>query len=100
MTQKSSLVILMLVLCTALIQGMPTTSRGRCLCRTKGMMLNSVPIHRVAGVEFHRPSSSCDHEELVYVVVESLQEKERKRCLDINMEQGRRIKEAIMKKRK
>ncbi|XP_034958993.1 C-X-C motif chemokine 11 [Zootoca vivipara] len=96
MTQKSSLVILMLVLCTALIQGMPTTSRGRCLCRTKGMMLNSVPIHRVAGVEFHRPSSSCDHEELVV----TFKRNERKRCLDINMEQGRRIKEAIMKKRK
>ncbi|CAI5784820.1 C-X-C motif chemokine 11 [Podarcis lilfordi] len=96
MIQKSCLVILILVLCTALIQGMPTTSRGRCLCRTKGMMLSSVPIQRVAEVEFHRPSSSCDQEELVV----TFKRNERKRCLNINLEQGRRIKEAIMKKRK
>ncbi|XP_061440813.1 C-X-C motif chemokine 11 [Rhineura floridana] len=96
MIKKSFLVILLFVLATALVQGMPTFSRGRCLCEGKGAMMSSVPIRRIAEVKFHRRSSSCDQEELVVI----FQGNGRSRCLDIKMEQGQRIKQAILKKRK
>ncbi|XP_066488299.1 C-X-C motif chemokine 11 [Tiliqua scincoides] len=93
MLRKSFLVILLLVLCTV-IQGMPTfNSRGRCLCRGTGYMAIVNP-RRIAGVEYHRPSSSCDQEELVVTFKRNGQ----KRCLNLSLNQGKKIKEAIMKK--
>ncbi|XP_042323239.1 C-X-C motif chemokine 11-like [Sceloporus undulatus] len=91
---KSALTILLLILCAALLQGMPTSRRGRCLCRGKRMP--GVDIRNIAEVEYHLPSSSCEHEELVVV----FKTDGRRGCLDTNRVQGRRIKEAIMKKKK
>ncbi|XP_054846158.1 C-X-C motif chemokine 11-like [Eublepharis macularius] len=95
MMKKVFFTTLLLLLCAFVtIQGMPTSKRQRCLCRGKD--LPSVQIHRIAEAEFHRPSASCDREELIV----TLKPKGRKKCLNVNLEQGRIIKEAIMKKKK
>ncbi|XP_062991625.1 C-X-C motif chemokine 11 [Elgaria multicarinata webbii] len=91
---KPVLATLMVVLCAVLIQGMPTYNRGRCLCQ--GRIARRMNMDNVAEVKFHRPSSSCAKEELV-VVFKSNGDM---RCLDVNFRQGRRIKQAIMQKRK
>ncbi|XP_044285625.1 C-X-C motif chemokine 11 [Varanus komodoensis] len=94
MIKKSILAILIFLLCTALIQGMPTSGRGRCLCHGRSVTL--VRMSNVAKVEFHPPSSSCDQEELIVY----FKRNGKRRCLDVNMDQGRRIREEIMRKRK
>uniref|UniRef100_A0A1W7RII1 C-X-C motif chemokine 11-like protein n=1 Tax=Agkistrodon contortrix contortrix TaxID=8713 RepID=A0A1W7RII1_AGKCO len=85
-------VLLLLACCVALMQGLPTSSRERCLCKRPGML--SVRMDRVATVEYHQSSGSCGREELLVTLKNS-----RRRCLNLNGEQGRTIKEAIMKKR-
>ncbi|XP_053113034.1 C-X-C motif chemokine 10-like [Hemicordylus capensis] len=96
MIKKSFLILLLLLLGTVFIQGMPTSmGRGRCLCRGNRIM-SSVNPRRISGVEYHRPSSNCDQEELVVTFKGSGQ----KGCLNISSDQGRRIKAAIMKKKK
>ncbi|KAF7252581.1 C-X-C motif chemokine 11 [Varanus komodoensis] len=76
MIKKSILAILIFLLCTALIQGMPTSGRGRCLCHGRSVTL--VRMSNVAKVEFHPPSSSCDQEELIYKRKGNYEEKEMK----------------------
>nr|XP_056711758.1 C-X-C motif chemokine 11-like [Euleptes europaea] len=94
MIKKVFLATLLLLLCAATIQGMPTSRKGYCLCRGKDIA--SVQIHRILQVEYHRPSASCDREELIV----TFKDNRTKRCLNVNLEQGRRIKEAVMKKKK
>nr|XP_060632214.1 C-X-C motif chemokine 9 [Anolis sagrei ordinatus] len=91
---KSALAVLLLILSAALLQGMPTSSRGHCLCQ--GRRMARVNISNVAKVEYHRPSPSCAQDELVVV----FKRKGRTGCLDTAGQQGRSIKEAILKKRK
>ncbi|XP_020660862.3 C-X-C motif chemokine 11 [Pogona vitticeps] len=91
---KPFLAILCLFLCAALIQGMPTSSRGRCLCR--GRPLSGVNMGNVAELEYHRPGPSCDVEELIVC----FKRNGNRACLDLNKPQGRAIKEAIMRKKK
>ncbi|XP_048338664.1 C-X-C motif chemokine 11 [Sphaerodactylus townsendi] len=93
MIRKVSLAIVLLLLCAVITQGMPTSRREHCLCRGKD--ISSIGIHRIAQVEYHRPSASCGREELIV----TLKRNGSKKCLDINLEQGRIIKEAIMRKR-
>ncbi|XP_026573006.1 growth-regulated alpha protein-like [Pseudonaja textilis] len=79
----------LLACCVVLMQGLPTTNK--CLCR-EGML--SVNMGRVAKIEYYRPTSSCDQEELLVTFKNG-----QKLCLNVKGDQGRRIKEAIMKKR-
>uniref|UniRef100_A0A8D2LYA5 Chemokine interleukin-8-like domain-containing protein n=1 Tax=Varanus komodoensis TaxID=61221 RepID=A0A8D2LYA5_VARKO len=69
------------------LAGMPTSGRGRCLCHGRSVTL--VRMSNVAKVEFHPPSSSCDQEELIVY----FKRNGKRRCLDVNMDQGRRIRE-------
>ncbi|KAJ7327228.1 hypothetical protein JRQ81_016987 [Phrynocephalus forsythii] len=91
---KPVLVITFLLLCAALLQGMPTSSRGRCLCR--GKLQPDVNMKKVAEFHYHRPTPSCAVEELVLIFKRS----GKTACLDLNSHRGRNIKEAIMKKKK
>uniref|UniRef100_A0A8C7E5C2 Chemokine interleukin-8-like domain-containing protein n=1 Tax=Naja naja TaxID=35670 RepID=A0A8C7E5C2_NAJNA len=85
-------VLVLLACCVALIQGLPTSSRERCLCRRSGML--SVNMDRVIKVEYHRSTISCGQEELLVVL------RNKQRCVNLNGDQGRRIKQAIMEGRK
>ncbi|XP_060632214.2 C-X-C motif chemokine 11 [Anolis sagrei] len=91
---KSALAVLLLILSAALLQGMPTSSRGRCLCQ--GRRMARVNILDVAEVEYHRSSPSCAQDELVVV----FKTNGRTGCLDMTRQQAKIIKEAILKKRK
>ncbi|XP_026532259.1 C-X-C motif chemokine 11 [Notechis scutatus] len=82
-------VLVFLACCAALIQGLPTSHRERCLCRRSGMLF--VNMDRVTKVEYHKSTSSCGQEELLVILRNS-----RKRCVNLNGDQGRRIKQAIM----
>ncbi|XP_077157257.1 C-X-C motif chemokine 11-like [Paroedura picta] len=90
----ATLTVAVLLLGAVTVQGLPTSRRGRCLCRETA--IPSIHISRVAEVQYHRPSASCDREELIV----TLKANGKKKCLSVIFEQGRRIKEAIMKKKK
>ncbi|XP_070804919.1 C-X-C motif chemokine 11-like [Pituophis catenifer annectens] len=93
MTQQAFFTVLvLLVCCGALIQGLPTSSRERCLCKRSGML--SVNMERVVKVEYHKSTTSCGHEELLVFLRNN-----RRRCLNLNGDQGRRIKQAIMEEK-
>ncbi|KAM3832212.1 C-X-C motif chemokine 11-6-like [Vipera latastei] len=91
MLKQTFLAVLVLLACfVALMKGLPTSSRERCLCKRAGVV--SVNMDRVASVEYYQPSSSCGREELLVIL-----KNRRRRCMNLNEEQGRAIKEAIMK---
>ncbi|XP_060103162.1 C-X-C motif chemokine 11-like [Heteronotia binoei] len=94
MIRWSFLLTLLLLLGAVPVPGMPTSRRGHCLCRRRNLV--SIQFHLIAEVEYHRPSASCDQEELIV----TFKSDGRKRCLNVNLGQGRKIKEAIMKKKK
>ncbi|XP_003221876.2 C-X-C motif chemokine 11-6 [Anolis carolinensis] len=91
---KSALAVLLLILSAAFLEGMPTSSRGRCLCQGRRMI--RVNMLDVAEVEYHRSSPSCSEDELIIF----FKTNGKTGCLDITKKQGRIIKEAIMRKRK
>ncbi|ETE59262.1 C-X-C motif chemokine 11, partial [Ophiophagus hannah] len=62
------------------------TRRERCLCKRSGML--SVNMERVTKVEYHRSTSSCGQEELLVMF-----RNRRKRCLNLNGDQGKIIKQ-------
>ncbi|XP_032080535.1 C-X-C motif chemokine 11 isoform X2 [Thamnophis elegans] len=89
MSKQVFFTVLVLACCVALIQGLPTSPRERCFCKRSGMQF--VNMDRVAKVEYHRSSSSCGQEELLVFLRNN-----RRRCLNLNGDQGRRIKLAII----
>ncbi|XP_007441314.1 C-X-C motif chemokine 11-1-like [Python bivittatus] len=92
MINKTFLAVLVLLAsCVVLMQGMPTSIRERCLCRRQ---FPSVNMELVATVQYHKSTGSCGQEELLVIFKNG----GRRRCLNIHLRQGRRIKEAIMKK--
>ncbi|CAM5139159.1 unnamed protein product [Natator depressus] len=52
---------LLLLLAAVLVQGMPTSSRGRCLCVTAGVP--AIHPKHIAKVEIYGQSSSCQQVE-------------------------------------
>ncbi|XP_070612637.1 C-X-C motif chemokine 11-1-like [Erythrolamprus reginae] len=92
MLKQTILTVLVLLACwVALMQGLPTSGRERCFCRRSGVP--AVNMDRVMKVEYYKSTSSCGQEELLVFLRNN-----RRRCLNINGEQGRRIKLAIMEK--
>ncbi|XP_070612639.1 C-X-C motif chemokine 11 [Erythrolamprus reginae] len=88
MLKQTFLAVLVLLACwVALMEGLPTSVRGQCLCSGPGMRF--VNRDRVTKIEHHKPTSRCGQEELV-VTVEN-----RKQCVNINEKQGRRIKKCF-----
>ncbi|XP_058049404.1 C-X-C motif chemokine 11 [Ahaetulla prasina] len=86
-------VFVLLACCVALMQGLPTSRRERCFCKRPGVL--SVNMDRVEKVEYYKSTSSCGQEELLVFL-----RNQRRRCLNLNGDQGRRIKLAIMEKNK
>ncbi|XP_015675664.1 C-X-C motif chemokine 11 [Protobothrops mucrosquamatus] len=82
-------VLVLLACCVALMQGMPAFSRERCLCNRWN---ESVRKNLMATAQYYEPNSRCSQGELIVTL-----RNKRTLCLNPNGEQGRRIKEEIMK---
>uniref|UniRef100_A0A452GSJ8 C-X-C motif chemokine n=1 Tax=Gopherus agassizii TaxID=38772 RepID=A0A452GSJ8_9SAUR len=67
------------------IVGMPTSSRGRCLCVTAGAP--SIHPKHIAKVEIYGQSSSCQKIE----VIVTLQESKQRKCLNSKSKQASRL---------
>ncbi|XP_032080119.1 C-X-C motif chemokine 2-like [Thamnophis elegans] len=86
-------ILVLLACCVALMPGMPT-SRGRCSCRTWRNYVNEKRIVTEKSV-YHEPSGLCSQEELIVTLRDN-----RRVCLNLNKDQGRRIKEGLLNKNK
>ncbi|XP_034287008.1 C-X-C motif chemokine 11-6-like [Pantherophis guttatus] len=83
--------LVLLACCVALLPEQSTSGREHCLCKRGGML--SVNMERVAKFEYHRPTSSCVYEELIVIFRNG-----QKRCLNLDGDQGRIIKQKIMER--
>ncbi|XP_039206277.1 C-X-C motif chemokine 11-like [Crotalus tigris] len=91
MLRKSFLTVLVLLACcVALMQGMPSFRRERCLCTS---WEESVRKNLMATAQYYKPHSRCSQEELIVTL-----RNKQKLCLNPNGKQGRTIKEGIIKK--
>ncbi|KAM9143909.1 C-X-C motif chemokine 11-like [Pangshura tecta] len=83
---------LLLLLAAVLVQGMPTSSRGRCLCVTAGAP--SVNPRHIAKVEIYGQSSSCQKIEVIVTLKGSGQRK----CLNSKSKQASRLIQKFLKR--
>ncbi|CAM4545160.1 C-X-C motif chemokine 11-like [Lepidochelys kempii] len=83
---------LLLLLAAVLVQGMPTSSRGRCLCVTAG----APAIHpkHIAKVEIYGQSSSCQQVEVIITLKGSGQRK----CLNSTSKLASRMIQKFLKR--
>ncbi|XP_038253996.1 C-X-C motif chemokine 11-like [Dermochelys coriacea] len=85
---------LLLLLAAVLVQGMPTSSRGRCLCITAGAPVIH-PKH-IAKVEIYGQSSSCQQVEVIITLKGSGQRK----CLNSTSKLASRMIQKFLKRNK
>ncbi|XP_030421093.1 C-X-C motif chemokine 11-like [Gopherus evgoodei] len=83
---------LLLLLAAVLVQGMPTSSRGRCLCVTAGAP--SIHPKHIAKVEIYGQSSSCQKIEVIVTLKESKQRK----CLNSKSKQASHLIQKFLKR--
>ncbi|KAM7167298.1 C-X-C motif chemokine 11-like [Macrochelys suwanniensis] len=85
---------LLLLLAAVLVQGMPTSSRGRCLCVAAG----APAIHpkRIAKVEIYGQSGGCQQIEVIVTLKGSGQRK----CLNSTSKQASRLIQKLLKRNK
>ncbi|XP_034287006.1 growth-regulated alpha protein-like [Pantherophis guttatus] len=93
MLKQTFLTVLVLLACwVALMEGIPSAGRERCLC--KGLR-NSVQKNRIVKTEYHRPSTTCSREEVIVTLRNN-----QRLCLNLNGDQGREIKKDILNRMK
>ncbi|XP_074848136.1 C-X-C motif chemokine 11-like [Carettochelys insculpta] len=85
---------LLLLLAAVLVQGMLTSSKGRCLCVGPGAPA-ILPKH-IAKVEIYGQSSSCEKVEVIVTMKGSRQRK----CLNSKSKQALRLIQKFLKRNK
>ncbi|XP_067413478.1 C-X-C motif chemokine 11-like [Emydura macquarii macquarii] len=91
---KSLILSLLLLLSAVLVQGMPTSSKGRCLCTGPGVL--AVHPKHITKVEIFEQSSSCEQVEVIVTLKRSGQRK----CLNSTSKQALRIIQKFLKRNK
>nr|XP_006133968.2 C-X-C motif chemokine 11 [Pelodiscus sinensis]WCC60350.1 CXCL11 [Pelodiscus sinensis] len=89
-----TLLSLLLLLAADLLQGMATSSRGRCLCVGPGA--SAVHPKAIAKVEIFGQTSSCEQVE----VIVTLKGNGKRRCLNNKSKQASRMIQKLLKRSK